>query len=105
MRDECVRAVWKTELDRLEVDVIRVERLLDKLDAVAVQPWDPPVVPGPMPADLAVRAQDLLDRQERVTAELRRALGEAQRQLAYADRVADVVAPVGSRPVYLDVDA
>jgi hypothetical protein len=105
MRDDRARAVWEVELDRLEVDVIRVERLVRSLDALPLEPWNPPPVPGQMPADLALRAEDLLDRQERAIAELRGALTEAQRQLAYADRVSDAVGPSAARPVYLDLEA
>jgi hypothetical protein len=105
MREDCVRAVWQNELDRLELDVIRVERLLKGLEALPVEPWDPPAVPGPMPLDLARRAQDLLDRHERAIAELRRSLTEAQRLLAYTGRVSDAVGPTLARPVYVDLQA
>jgi hypothetical protein len=105
MRDDSIRAVWQTELDRLELDVIRVERLLKGLDSLPVEAWNPPAVPGQMPADLALRAQHLLDRQDRAMADLRAALTEAQRQLTYADRVSDAVAPSAARPVYVDVEA
>lgn len=105
MNDHTIRAIWEVELDRLELDVLRAERLLKGLDAVPAEPWNPPAVPGQMPADLAVRAQHLLDRQERATADLRSALDTAQRQLAYGDRVAEAVGPGPSAPVYLDLEA
>lgn len=100
-----VRAIWEVELDRLELDVLRAERLLKGLEALTVEPWNPPRVPGQMPADLAVRAKELLDRQERATAALHAALESAQRQLAYGDRLAGVVGSGPARPVYLDLDA
>jgi len=105
MMEERLRAVWEHELDLLELDVTRVERLLKGLAAVPVEPWSPPAVPGQMPLDLARRAQDLLDRQERALVELRGALGEAQRLLAYTGRVADAVGPADARPVYIDLQA
>ena len=101
-----MRAVWESELDRLELDVIRIERLLKGLDAaLPVEPWSPPAVPGQMPVDLARRAQDLLDRQEHAIADLRSALGEAQRLLAYTDRMSGAVGPGHARPVYVDLQA
>jgi hypothetical protein len=105
MHEERVRAVWESELDRLELDVLRAERLLKGLDAMPIEPWNPPPVPGQMPADLALRAQDLLDRQERATADLRDALTAAQQQIAYADRVTDATGPGPADPVYLDLEA
>lgn len=105
MYDDRLRAVWETEIDRLELDVIRAERLLKGLASMPTEPWDPPVIPGQMPADLAIRAQDLLDRQERATARLTAALTEAQRQLSYADRVTDVSGRAVTAPVYLDLEA
>jgi hypothetical protein len=105
MREDSLRAVWGHELDRLEVDVVRAERILKGLETMPAEPWTPPAVPGQMPADLAERAQDLLDRQERALADLRDALAEAQRQLGYAGRVSDAVAPGAARPVYVDIEA
>lgn len=99
--DDRIRELWEYELDRLELDVLRTERLLKGLDSLPVESWCPPAVPGQMPADLADRAQDLLDRQERAIGTLHTSLSAAQRQLAYTDRVA------GGRtsdPVYLDLE-
>lgn len=105
MYDDRLRAVWETEIDRLELDVIRAERLLKGLATMPTEPWDPPVIPGQMPADLAARAQELLDRQERATARLTVALADAQRQISYADRVTDVSGRAIPAPVYLDLEA
>jgi len=115
MDDERVRAVWQCELDRLELDVLRTERLLEGLattpiettliESTPIEPWDPPSVPGRMPSDLAGRAQQLLDRQERAAVDLATALAAAKKQIAYGVRVADATAPSPSRPVYLDVEA
>ena len=105
MDEDRLRAVWEVELDRLEIDVVRVERLLKGLDNVPTEPWNPPVVPGQIPADLAERAQALLDRQERATAELSRALTAAQKQIAYADRLTEATGRGPADPVYLDLEA
>lgn len=105
MQDDRLRAVWETELDRLELDVIRAERLAKGLSDLSVDPWNPPAIPGQMPADLAHRAQDLLDREERAIAELARALAAAQKQVALGERVSDATAPAPAGPVYLDLEA
>jgi hypothetical protein len=106
------RAVWEAELDRLELDVVRVERLLSGVDTApsavqgaAGEPWSPPVVPGPMPADLLPRARDILERQSWAEGALREALSSAQRQLAYGSRVSDATAPGRAKPVYVDLEA
>jgi len=105
VKDDRLRAVWMTELDRLELDVIRVERLVKGMAELPVEPWEPPAIPGQLPADLAPRAQELLDRQVAAITELARALAAAQKQIAYGGRVADATGPSPSRPVYLDLDA
>jgi multidrug efflux pump subunit AcrA (membrane-fusion protein) len=105
MHDDSIRAVWECELDRLELDVIRAERLLKGLVTLPSEKWDPPEVPGQMPTDLALRAQQLLDRQQRATAELGSALAAAQKQIAYGGRLADATGSVPARPVYLDLEA
>jgi len=101
---ERIRAVWQTELDRLELDVIRAERLLKGLSSIPAEPWDPPSVPGQIPADLAARAQDLLDRQEQAMADLRSGLAAAHKQISYGDRLTDATGRGPSRPVYLDLE-
>jgi hypothetical protein len=107
MDQRSFRAVWEAELDRLELDVVRVEHMLagTSTDVPAAEPWVPPALPGPMPLELAPRARDLLDRQDRAGAALRDALASAQRQLAYSARVSGATAPVRSEPVYVDLEA
>lgn len=105
MNENSIRAVWEAELDRLELDVLRVERILKGLSALPTEPWTPPAIPGQMPADLISRAQALLDRQEQVTGELGTALVSAQKQIAFGDRVTSATGQSAARPVYLDLDA
>jgi hypothetical protein len=105
MEQDRLRAVWDIELDRLELDVIRAERLLKGLDALPTEPWNPPVIPGQIPLDLAARAQELLDRQERVTGALGLALAAAQKQVAYAAHAQRLAGRDRSVPVYLDLEA
>lgn len=112
MSQRSFRAVWEAELDRLELDVVHVERLLAGTDspssavrAASAEPWSPPAVPGPMPADLLPRARDILERQTRAEGALREALSSAQKQLAYGSRVTDATAPARAKPVYVDLEA
>jgi hypothetical protein len=105
VHEDRLRAVWECELDRLELDVIRVERLLKGLVALPTEPWNPPAVPGQMPADLVLRAQDLLDRQHRAIAELGTALAAAERQLTSSARYAGATSGAPAAPVYLDLEA
>ena len=104
MTEDRLHALWESELDRLELDVLRAERLLKGLHTLPAEPWDPPHAPGQMPHDLLPRAQDLLDRQARARADLQLALAAAQRQIAYGDRVTGATAGP-AEPVYLDVEA
>lgn len=104
MNHDRIRAIWETEIDRLELEVIRIERLVRGLVGAPEEPWQPPAIPAPMPADLMPRAAELLERQEKARAELRVALTEAQRQVAYADRVARASRQL-TEPVYLDLEA
>ncbi|MBO9521604.1 MAG: hypothetical protein J7518_08715 [Nocardioidaceae bacterium] len=105
MNADRIRSIWETEIDRLELEVIRIERLLRGLHAAPAEPWQPPAVPEPIPADLLARATDLLDRQEIARTALKDALAEAQKQVAYADRVAQVTGRSLTEPVYLDLEA
>lgn len=105
MNEDRVRSIWETEIDRLELEVIRIERLLRGLHAAPEEPWQPPAVPGPIPFDLLERAIDLLDRQQEAREALKVALAEAQKQVAYADRVARVSGRSLADPIYLDLEA
>jgi len=100
-----IRAVWETELERLELEVISIERLIRGLDAAPIEPWSPPAVLGSMPVDLAARAQDLLARQRKAGKALTSALEQAQKQVAYAGRVIDITGRSPSEPVYFDLEA
>ena len=44
MNRDRARAVWEAELERLELDVISVERLLRGLESAPIEPWRPPAV-------------------------------------------------------------
>ena len=100
-----LRAIWESELDRLELEVLRVERLLGGEGPLPADAWTPPAVRGPMPDDLVPRARDLLDRQDRAGTALREAVASAQRQLAYGTRVTGATASGPAQPVYVDLEA
>ncbi|RYF66934.1 MAG: hypothetical protein EOO22_20215 [Comamonadaceae bacterium] len=104
MKTERIRAVWETELERLELEVISVERLIRGLDATPLEPWVPPAVLGAMPVDLAARAQDLLARQRVAAKALTSALEQAQKQVQYAGRVIDITGRM-PEPIYFDAQA
>ncbi|MCZ4499399.1 MAG: hypothetical protein JWQ74_1952 [Marmoricola sp.] len=105
MNRDRLRAVWETELERLELEVISVERLIRGLDAAPIEPWRPPAVLGSMPVDLAARAQDLLTRQRQASKALTAALEQAQKQVAYAGHVIDITGRFPAEPVYFDLEA
>ena len=107
MNQRSFRAEWEAELNRLELDVVRVERMLagDSTSVPVTRPWMPPVVREPLPHDLVPRARALLDRQDRAGTALRRALASAGKQLAYGSRVGDATTSGPAQPVYLDLEA
>lgn len=105
MKTDRLRAVWETELERLELDVISIERLIRGLDGAPMEPWAPPAVLGAMPVDLAARAQGLLARQRKAATALTAALEQAQKQVAFAGRVIDITGRTPSEPIYFDLEA
>ena len=97
-------AAWSSELDRLELDATEVETMLVRLHAEAdylpaLRSWSPPDRLGPVPASLAVRAQAVLERHQRMAAELTRAMVENQRQRRASAAMHQRPAAV---PVYVD---
>ena len=95
---------WETALDRLELDVLKAERMLEVASAEPLESWDEPQLAGPIPADLVERALALRARQEQVMAALTASLGDVRRQHEFAERV-DRATGRADRPVYLDLDA
>ena len=98
---------WETALDRLELEVIYVERLLidPSSDHEALDPWDEPQLTGPIPADLVDRAIAIRTRQERAERALAHVVDRTRRQHQFATRV-DRATGGQSRPaLYVDIDA
>lgn len=96
--------IWETALDRLELDVMRAERMVANPAAYDLEPWDEPHLDGPLPADLLERALELRARQQRAKAALAAALATLSKQHAFAERVDRATARAG-RSVYVDVSA
>lgn len=79
--------LWETALDRLELDLMRAERLLSVPNGPAPEPWHEPELGGPIPGDLVERALALRDRQEQLQAALREQVATTREQHAFTDRV------------------
>jgi hypothetical protein len=95
---------WETALDRLELDVVRAERMVEDPSRPAPSSWDEPQLSGPIPDDLVDRALHLRERQRRAQAALTATLGDVARQHGFASRV-DRATRLPDRPVYVDVTA
>jgi hypothetical protein len=95
---------WATALDRLELEVILAERRLEDPDRPPSDPWDEPMLSGPIPADLRDRALALRDRQQRVRVAMTTMLGTIGRQHDFANRVDRATRRTGPA-VYIDVTA
>lgn len=98
-------AAWSAALDRVELDAAEVEAMLVRLRAEADHvpdlpaPWQPPARLGPLPASLAVRAQAVLERHQRLAEQLTSALTENRRQRHATAALSQRPAAV---PVYID---
>ena len=99
-----LRLHWETALDRLELDVILAERLLEDPSRPVPESWDEPQLTGPIPWDLRDRAIDIATRQRRVQEQLAERLSSVGRQHAFASRVQQATRAAGV-PVYLDLQA
>ncbi|MCW2754244.1 MAG: hypothetical protein JWQ32_1655 [Marmoricola sp.] len=105
VNSERLRAVWENELERLELDVIAVERLLRGLHSAPLDPWKPVAALDSMPADLAVRARQLLARQQLAAQDLASALESARNQITFTARVIHITGRMQPGPVYFDREA
>jgi hypothetical protein len=111
---ETALAAWNAILDVLEMAVGAAERTLkDPLGPLSAPPpsvvaplpaerWQPPVPPGPLPAEARRRALALSAAQERVAKRLEEARLDVAKQLHAVALVPGVRDPSGA--VYLDVN-
>jgi len=93
-------ATWEEVLAELETETALLAEGLRRGELLApVRPWHPPALP-PIPAELVLRAQQLLAEQQRLTA----ALATELRNAPPAVRTRPVVPPV-PMPQLLDLRA
>ncbi|MEP9362246.1 hypothetical protein ABLE68_04710 [Nocardioides sp. CN2-186] len=95
---------WETALDRLELDVILAERMLDDPTRPAPEPWDETQLEGPIPSHLRQRALDIRARQRQAQQALQVMLGTIARHHDFARRV-DRATGRPDHAVYLDLQA
>ena len=102
--NESWNAAWESALDDLELALEETEHLLQGgHPPVPSTPWTPPVLPCPLPAEMAGRARELLGRQQDLILRTTQAAASARTNASYVDRVTDNRA--GARPIYVDVSA
>lgn len=95
---------WAAALERLEVDVALAEALLTAdTEPQAPAPWTPPVMRGPLPADLEPRARLVLERQLAVAHRVAERLAVNGRQRRLTQKIRDTASP--DIPVYIDLSA
>lgn len=96
---------WEVALDRLELDLVMVERQLTLLDAPPLDRWDVPEVDGPIPADLLPRALDIQVRQEAALRQVGESLTTNRQQRAVTDRITRASVNGLIAPAYVDLTA
>lgn len=79
---------WEVQLDRLDLEILRVERLIKAMAPLDEPPWLEPEQIGPMPVELLPRALEIQQRQEAAQRALVRALRHTVRQRSLAERLA-----------------
>jgi hypothetical protein len=93
---------WEIELDRLELDIVHVERLIQAMKPLERSDWVAPALSTPLPQHLVARATDIHERQRKALTKILRSLTQAQRHQRYVDRTS---AEEPSVPLYLDITA
>jgi hypothetical protein len=108
MGDDDRYRTWSDALDALEADVAEVEALLRENhladDTPRAGPWTPPEGTGPLPIDLAPRAEAILARQVSATQAIALALATNRKLAAAAARV-EAGSQGAPRPAYVDYSA
>jgi hypothetical protein len=98
------RGAWTEALDELELDVARVEAMLDDEHRHAETPpadlWKPPTELGALPLELKPRADEILTRQLKAAEEIARRLTANRRQTVMTARIE--TGESVKRPVYVD---
>lgn len=102
MTEKDITLAWEVELDRLELEIHRVERLITALKPLEVADWEAPTLTAPLPDHLLPRAVDIHERQRKALNQIVRSLSLAHRQRRYVDRLG---AEEQTAPVYVDITA
>ncbi len=93
---------WEIQLDRLELEVLRVERLIKAMAPLQHPDWEAPRRwLGRMPAQLLPRAVEIAERQRVAEAALQRALRQTGQEMALAGSLVERT----ERPRFVDVSA
>jgi len=90
---------WEVELDRLDLELMRVERLLTAMKPLKHPDWVVPSPSAPMPVHLLPRAVEIHQRQHAVLDRVLRAMRMTTQHRAYVESVTD---PRDAAPRYLD---
>lgn len=100
-RDRAVQVTleWEVELDRLELEVIRIERLLKAMEPMDHENWVAPSPSAPMPLHLLPRAVEIHQRQGALLAHVSRALRSTTQHQVYVESVSD---PRDAAPRYIN---
>lgn len=96
---------WEVALDRLELDLVMVERQLALMDPPPLDLWDVPEVSGPIPADLLPRALDIQVRQAAVLRRVGESLSTTRQQRAVTDRLSQASVSSLISSAYVDLTA
>ena len=96
---------WECLLDRLELDVVRTEAMLDGHGAPDVEAWVPDEPGEPMPASLLPRARQLLERQEHLREQLEARLDGLRSQQQFTLKVERAAGRPMAVPRFVDVSA
>ena len=102
----CRHEAWEVALDRVELDVIRVEKAIESGHGVTrVDEWHVPDDYGPIPLILRPRAEEILTRQRVLVERICERLGVTLQHQAIVEGVARVSVRGPELAVYVDVDA
>lgn len=92
---------WEILLDRLEVEILWVERLIAASEPLEEGGWRTPTPKTPLPPHLAARAHEIHARQLAMMGKLIGAMRRSAQEQAYAESAALNGDP--DRPRYVDV--
>ncbi len=98
-RDQSLTLEWEVELDRLDLEVIRIEKLLAAMKPMDASNWVAPAPSAPMPIHLLPRAIEIHKRQGAVLDKVLRALRTTTQHRTYVESLRD---PADTAPRYLD---